>query len=234
MSTIPTCSAVTPSTPYHPPGRITTGAPQALRSNTPMSSRGSRREHVAPLGSFRFTHRLSSASGLERSLEEAHVRPAELFLDVVEEQRGPRVHRCVHVAEVPFRWFGDLTIGIRRRRSQHQEELFFREIEVDDESDKVLNARSQAASTGLPHLSASDDVAVQHVRPVGVFDWRGPHSSGMSAVLGRATDPRSKCGTACSRACRTRACRCTRRYVVAERPRRDPIVDSSRPPVASP
>ena len=110
-------------------------------------------KHVAPLRVLAVHPPVEVLhQALERSLEEAHVRPAELFLDVVEEQRGPRVHRRIDVAEVPL-VRRDLTVGMRVEDLSINRSCSLAKSKSTSESDKVWNARSQAAYHGYSHLS---------------------------------------------------------------------------------
>src|SRR5829696_6514306 len=68
---------------------------------------------------------------LKNSLEKNFVPDAAPFLlNLVDAPRGPRMHRWVHVAEGPL-VSGQLSVGMHVPFAQHQHELFFCELRID-------------------------------------------------------------------------------------------------------
>ncbi len=107
---------------------------------------------------------------LKRALQERDVLPAEVLLDFVEEERRPRVHRGVHVAEVPLIG-GHLPIGVAVQAAEHEQELLLGEVEVDQRQRQRVERQVPRRVPGvLPLVGHGDDVAVQHVEPLGVPD----------------------------------------------------------------
>ena len=92
---------------------------------------------------------------LERALQERDVLATEVALDLVEEERGPRVDRRIHVAEVPF--VGrDLSVRVAVEAAQHQQELILGEIEVDErERERCGTPGPRRRTTGIPTCRAS-------------------------------------------------------------------------------
>ena len=113
-------------------------------------------KHVAPLRVLAVHPPVEVLhQALERSLEEAHVRPAELFLDVVEEQRGPRVHRRIHVAEIPF-VRRDLTVGMRvERSSASRAAVLWRNRSRRARATRCGTRGPRPRTTGIPTCPAS-------------------------------------------------------------------------------
>ena len=105
---------------------------------------------------------------LEGALEELDVAPPEVPLDLVEEVRRPGVDRRVHVAEVPL-VRGDLPVRMGIEALEHQEELLLGEVEVDErERDRVEREVPRRVPRVLPLVRHRNDVAVEHVEPLGV------------------------------------------------------------------
>ena len=124
---------------------------------------------LRPSGSLRLTHQLKfSIKPLERSLQEAQIGAAQLLFNVVEEQCRPGVHRRIHVAEVPL--VGrDLSVGMSVQIPQHQQELILGEIEVHQRKRNGVKRQVPCRVPGiLPLVGHGDDVAVQHVEPLGI------------------------------------------------------------------
>ena len=123
---------------------------------------------------------------LERPFQEAHVGAAERPLHLVEVQRGPGVHRRIHVAEVPLvgRY---LAVGMEVQAPQHQQELLFGEIEIDQrQRERVEREVPGGIPRVFPLVRHRDHVGVQHVEP-----FRVPHAVAvgleqrMALVLGQ-------------------------------------------------
>ena len=141
---------------------------------------------LRPWGSLRFTHQLkfSIRPWKERS-RNLHVRPAEAPSDLVEKQRRPGVHRRIDVAEVPL-VRGNLSVGMRVQASQHQQELILREVEVDErQAERVKRQVPCGVPRVLPLVGHRDDVAVQHVEPLGVAHARARRRRGADAPCAR-------------------------------------------------
>ena len=120
---------------------------------------------------------------LERALQEGHVLPAQVLLELVEEQRRPGVHRGVHVAEVPL-VRGHLTVGVAVEAAEHQQQLLLGEVEVHErQRDRVERQVPGRVPGVLPLVGHGDDVAVQHVEPLGVPDAARAAEERMRLVL---------------------------------------------------
>ncbi len=104
---------------------------------------------------------------LERALEERAVAPAvDLPLDLVDADRGPRVHRRVHVAERPLVG-GDLPVRMHVPLAHQQQQLVLGEIRVDHrERDDVERRVPRREPRVLPLVRHRQDVARGEVRPV--------------------------------------------------------------------
>ena len=111
---------------------------------------------------------------LEGARQELDVLPAQVLLHLVEEERRPGVHRGVHVAEVPL--VGrHLPVGVAVEAPEHQEELLLGEVEVHErQRDRVEGQVPGRVPGVLPLVGHGDDVAVQHVEPLGVPDGAAP------------------------------------------------------------
>ena len=105
---------------------------------------------------------------VERALQELDVLAPEVALHLVEEEGGPGVDGRVHVAEVPL--VGrDLPVRVGVEAAQHQQELLLGEVEVDErERDRVERQVPGGVPGVLPLVGHGDDVAVEHVEPLGV------------------------------------------------------------------
>ena len=124
---------------------------------------------------------------LEGPLEELDVAPAEIALDVVEEERRPRVDGRIHVAEVPLVG-GDLPVRVRVQALEHEEELLLGEVEVDErERERVEREVPRRVPGVLPLVGHRDDVAVEHVEPLGVPRGGLLAEERMRVVLGEPT-----------------------------------------------
>ena len=66
---------------------------------------------------------------MKRLFEETAIFPAEVSFRLVQEERGPGVHRRIHIAEVPFVG-GNLPVGVGVETPQHQQQLVLGEIEI--------------------------------------------------------------------------------------------------------
>ena len=104
----------------------------------------------------------------EGALEELEVPLAALrLLHAVLEERRPRMHRRVDVAEVPLVG-GQLTVGVLIARLQHQVELMLGEVRVDArQRDRVKGEIPGGVPRVLPLVRHRDDVVVEHVEPAG-------------------------------------------------------------------
>ncbi len=107
---------------------------------------------------------------MEGTLQELEVLASQVALHVVEEQGGPGVDRRVHVAEVPL--VGrDLAVRVGVEAAQHQQQLLLREVEVDERERGRVEGQVPGRVPGvLPLVGHRDDVAVEHVEPLGVAD----------------------------------------------------------------
>ena len=129
-------------------------------------------EHVAPGGILAVDPPVEvQHQPLKRSFQETQVRPAEGPLHLVEEERGPGVHRRIHIAEVPLVG-GNLPIGVGIETAQHQQELLLGEIEVHQRQGDRVEGQVPGRIPGiLPLVRHRDHVGVQHVKP-----FRVPHA----------------------------------------------------------
>ncbi len=106
---------------------------------------------------------------VKHALEEREVRPAGLHALRAEHlQRAGRVHRRVSVAEVPF--VGrDLAVRIEIALVQHQLDLVFRELDIDQrQRDAVIREVPRGEPRVLPAVRHRDDVGGLDVPPAGV------------------------------------------------------------------
>ena len=78
------------------------------------------------------------------------------------------MHGRIYVAEVPF--IGrNLSVGMGIQVAQHQQKLLFSEVEVHQRKRKRVEGQVPRRIPGiLPFVGHGDDVAVEHVEPVGV------------------------------------------------------------------
>ena len=108
----------------------------------------------------------------------------EASLHFVEKQRRPRVHRRVDVAEVPLVG-GHLSVGMAVQAAQHEQELLLGEVEVDErQRERVEREVPGRVPRVLPLVGHRDDVAVEHVEPLGVADAAAtPSEQRMRLVL---------------------------------------------------
>ena len=92
---------------------------------------------------------------LERPLQEPEVGPAERPLHLVEVQRGPGVHRRIHVAEVPLVG-GNLPVRVGVEIAQHQQQLLLGEVEVHQRQRRWCGRPGpRPRTTGTPTCPAS-------------------------------------------------------------------------------
>ena len=97
---------------------------------------------------------------LKRSFQEPKIRPAEGPLHLVERQRGPGVHRRIHIAEVPLVG-GNLPIGVGIETAQHQQQLLLGEIEIHERQGKRVESQVPGGIPGvLPLVRHRDHVGV--------------------------------------------------------------------------
>ena len=106
---------------------------------------------------------------VERGLEKLEVHfAAQRLLGAVEEQRGERVDRRVHVAEVPL-IRGHLAGRVQVGAAQHQLHLALGEVGIGDrERERVEGQVPGRVPRVLPLVGHRDDVLVQHVEPLPV------------------------------------------------------------------
>jgi hypothetical protein len=102
--------------------------------------------------------------GVPEELDVA-LAPAQL-LDVVDEERGPGVHRRVHVAEVPLVG-GDLAVRVQVALAQNQVELALGEVEIDEGERVEVERQVPGGVPGvLPLVGHGEHVGVHHVEPL--------------------------------------------------------------------
>ena len=166
------CSGRTaPSMPCRPPARDgrRSAAARCGRRRRCCRARGTRpRTRSCPARSLRFTHHVKlSSSFVERALEPVEVAaPAHRRLEPVGEDRRPRVHRRVDVAEVPLVG-GQLPVRVQVRALQHQVQLRLAEILVDQRQRQDVERQVPCRVPGVfPFVGHGDDVGVVHVMPV--------------------------------------------------------------------
>jgi hypothetical protein len=110
-----------------------------------------------PSASLRLTHQVKfKQQFVEDALEELAVAAAvALFVDLVDAPRRPGVDRGIHVSESPF--VGrELAVGMHVPLAQHEHELLFGEIRIDQGQGTQWKARSHAAYQGYSHLSGME------------------------------------------------------------------------------
>ena len=160
-------------------------------------------EHVAPGGILPVHPPVEvQHQALERALQEPEVRPAQRPLVLVQPERGPGVHRGIHVAEVPLVG-GNLPVGVEIETAQHQEELLLGEIEIHRrQGDRVEGQVPGRIPRVLPLVRHRDHVGVQHVEPLRVPHARPSwiRAAGGSDALSAISPGRSS-STACPKAC---------------------------------
>ena len=105
---------------------------------------------------------------LERPFQELDVLASEIPLHLVEVEGGPGVDGRVHVAEVPL--VGrDLPVRVEIEAPQQHQELLLGEVEVHErERDRVERQVPGGVPGIFPLVGHGDDVAVEHVEPLGV------------------------------------------------------------------
>ena len=123
---------------------------------------------------------------LEDAREELAVAlAADRGLALVDEQRGPRRHGRVDVAEVPL--VGrDLAVGVHVARVQEQLDLFLGEVDVHERERRAVEGQvPRREPRVLPRVGHRDDVGGGHVEPRRVAHRaRGrAHVPGVHAVL---------------------------------------------------
>ncbi len=78
------------------------------------------------------------------------------------------MHRRVDVTEIPFVG-GDLSVGMRIEVPQHQQKLILGKIEVHQRKRNRMKSQVPCRIPGiLPLVGHRNDVAVQHVEPLGI------------------------------------------------------------------
>src|SRR5215510_5801588 len=85
---------------------------------------------------------------------------------MVKEKGGPRVHRWVHVTEVPL--IGrNLAARVKVVLPEHKVELFFGKIQIDRRKGYRMKGEVPGSIPGiLPFVGHGDDVGIQHMEPV--------------------------------------------------------------------
>ena len=102
---------------------------------------------------------------LKGPFQEPQVRPAQRLLVFVQPERGPGVHRGIHVAEVPLVG-GNLPARVEIEIAQHQQKLLLGEIEIHQgQGDRVEGQVPGRIPRILPLVRHRDDVGVEHVEP---------------------------------------------------------------------
>ena len=160
-------------------------------------------EHVAPGGVLAVHPPVEvQHQPLERSFQEPQVRPAQLLLVLVEAERGPGVHRRIHVAEVPLVG-GNLPVGVEVEIAQHQQQLLLGEIEIHQrQGDRVEGQVPGRIPRVLPLVRHRDHVGVEHVEPLRVPHVAAGRIRAADGSCARAaTAPGRSSSTACSTAC---------------------------------
>ena len=107
---------------------------------------------------------------LKRSFQETNVGSPQFAFDIEEEQCCPCMDRGIHVAEIPFvRW--DLSVGMGIQIPQHEEQLVLGEVEVHKRQGNCVKSQVPSGIPGIfPLVGHRDDVAIQHVEPLGIPD----------------------------------------------------------------
>lgn len=78
------------------------------------------------------------------------------------------MHGRIHVAEIPF-ISGNLAIGVQVIFPQHQGELFFGKIGVNDADGQHVKGQIPGGIPGIfPLVGHGDNVIVQHVVPIAI------------------------------------------------------------------
>ena len=139
---------------------------------------------------------------VEGRLEEVQVRlAAQGLLGAMEEQGRKGVDRRVHVAEVPLVG-GHLAVGVEVRAAEHQIHLLLGEVGVHDRQRQRVERQIPGRVPGiLPLVGHRDDVLVQHVEPLRVPGRAIAGDGAGWSCARRASCPRRRRRTACSRAC---------------------------------
>ncbi len=139
----------------------------------------------------------------ERLFEELDVDGVGLELDAVEEERRERVHRRVHVAEVPLVG-GHLAARMQVQLRQHDAQLALREVGVDHRQRDAVEGEIPRRVPGvLPLVRHRDDVLVDHVEPRLVPACPG----GSATAAGATAAPSARRRGRSSRSASTRASR---------------------------
>ncbi len=116
---------------------------------------------------------------VEDTLQECAIAFAfALLVDFVDAPRGPRMYRRINVAECPF-IRRNLSAGVHVPLSQHQRELFFGEVRIDQCQWNAVKCQVPRGVPGiLPLVRHGDDVRVVQMSPLVVatlpalWGWR--------------------------------------------------------------
>ena len=140
---------------------------------------------------------------MKRLFQKTPILPAERPLHFIEIERGPGMHRGIHVAEVPLVG-GNLPVRMGVEIAQHQQQLFLGEIEIHQgQGDRVEGQVPGRIPRILPLVGHGDHIGVQHVKPFRVAHAvPGRFEQRMTLVLLKPSGPDRSSRTACSRACR--------------------------------
>ncbi len=89
-----------------------------------------------------------------------------LLVDLVDAPRGPGVDRRVHISEGPF--VGrELAVGVHVPFAEHEHELLFSEIRVDESERDAVKSQVPRGIPGIfPLVGHGDDVGVVEVQPI--------------------------------------------------------------------
>ena len=105
---------------------------------------------------------------VKRARQELDVLASQVLLDLEEVEGGPGMDGRVHVAEVPL--VGrDLPVRVEIQAAQQQQELLLGEVEIDERERNGVERQVPGRVPGiLPLVGHGNDVAVEHVEPLGV------------------------------------------------------------------
>ncbi len=106
-----------------------------------------------------------------------------LLVDLVNAPRGPGMHRRIHVAERPLIG-GNLSVGMHVPLAQHQRELLFGELGIDQrERDAVERQVPGRIPRVLPLVRHGDHVRVVEVSPLVIAAFRALRGRGRIARI---------------------------------------------------